>query len=388
MQPTIDDQYLTQTAADLVAIDSRNPSLTPGSPGEAEAAAYTARALTALGAEVTVYDAAPGRPNVIGRLRGRGGGPTLLLNAHLDTVGVDGMAAPFAATVRDGRLYGRGSQDMKGSLAAMLAAARALVDGGVTLAGDLLITGVADEEHASLGMVDLAQRVSADAAIVTEPTDMQLCRAHRGFAWFDVTAHGRAAHGSRYTEGVDAIMRMGRFLGLLDQLEQALRRRPPHPLVGTPSLHASLIRGGTEVSVYAASCTVTIERRTCPGETPAAAAAELQALCDRLHAADAGNRYTVTPGLARPPLEVAADAPLVRLVDDALAQRLGRTGPHVGASFWTDAAILAEAGVPALLLGPVGAGLHSAEEWVDLASLVDLAAVLAQTAVAFCGTAR
>ncbi|MFQ5436958.1 MAG: M20/M25/M40 family metallo-hydrolase [Anaerolineae bacterium] len=148
----------------------------------------------------------PGRWNVIGRLRGRGSGPSLMLNAHMDTVGVDGMTIdPFGGEVRDGRLYGRGSQDMKGSLAAMIAAAKALVDGGIELGGDLIIAAVADEEYASIGTEDLVKHPEyrTAAAIVTEPTDMVICRAHRGFIWFNVDTFGRAAHGSRFTEGID-----------------------------------------------------------------------------------------------------------------------------------------------------------------------------------------
>lgn len=380
----IDESYLTQTLVDLVRIDSSNPALTPGAPGEAAVGEAMAAAMRALGLEVAVYTLGPQRVNVVGVRRGRGGGRSLLWNGHLDTVGVQGMADPFAAEIRDGRLYGRGSQDMKGSLAAMLAAVKALNDAGVTLDGDLIVTGVADEEHASLGMEDLVRHYYADAAIVTEPTDLAICRAHRGFAWFRVEATGRAAHGSRYTEGVDAIMHMGRFLAELDQLEQALRARPAHPLAGPPSLHASTIQGGTELSVYPAHCVLEMERRTAPGETVEQATQELQAICDRLHAADPSVHLTVTPFLARGPFAIDQDAPIVQVVERHLAQRLGRTPAHVGASFWTDAALLAEAGIPTVILGPVGQGLHSAEEWVDLHSLADLASVLAATAVEFC----
>lgn len=384
MQLSIDATYLTQTLIDLVQIDSRNPSLTPDSPGEMAVAAYTAQRLRDLGLEVFAYDVAPNRPNVVGILRGSGGGKSLLLNAHMDTVGTEGMAAPFSAEIRDGKLYGRGSQDMKGSLAAMLAAAKAIVDRGIVLSGDLLITAVADEEYISIGTDDLVKRFSADAAIVTEPTDMRLCRAHRGFIWYTVTSVGRAAHGSRYDEGVDAIMRMGRFLHELDKLEQELRRRPPHPLVGTPSLHAAMIAGGTEISVYAAQCTLQVERRTNPGETVAQATAELETLCQRVNATDTTNQLAVTVDFSRPAFEIAANRPVVQVVEQAMSKRLGKAEPHVGATFWTDAAILAATGIDTVLLGPVGAGLHSAEEWVDLQSVSDLAAVLAETAHTFC----
>ncbi len=280
---SIDKDYLLKITQELVQINSVNPTLTPDGKGEAEIGAYVAEKLKELGLEVTTSEIAPGRVNTVGVLKGSGGGKSLLLNAHLDTVGVEGMSIdPFGGELRDGRVYGRGAQDMKGSLAAMLAAVKAIVDAGITLRGDLLITGVADEEHSSIGTEALVKEFKADGAIVTEPTDMHLCRAHRGFIWFEVETIGRAAHGSRYKEGIDANMRMGRFLAELEKLEQELLHREPHELAGPPSLHAAMIQGGTEISKYAAHCKLTIERRTIPGETVESATAELQEIIDRL----------------------------------------------------------------------------------------------------------
>ena len=385
----IDQNYLLTRLVEMVQIDSRNPSLTAGAPGEAEMAQYMADHLADLGLAVSVFEPEKGRPNVIGILKGTGGGRSLLLNAHMDTVGFEGMDAPLSAELRDGRLYGRGSQDMKGSLAAILAAVKALVDSGVQLAGDVMVTAVSDEEYASIGSEDIVKHFSADAAIVTEPTDMALCRAHRGFIWYQVTTHGRAAHGSRYQEGIDANMRMGRFLARLDELEQSLRKGPhqrmgTHHLAGPPSLHASLLQGGTELSIYAAQCTLKLERRTIPGETAESTQAELAAIIETLAAEDATFQATLQPLFERPPFEVEAHAPIVQVMDQVMAEKLGQRRPHVGATFWTDAAIFAAAGIETALLGPVGAGLHSAVEWVDVQSLNDLAAVLAGVCVEYC----
>ena len=328
---------------------------------------------------------APGRVNTVGVLKGSGGGLSLLLNAHMDTVGVEGMAIdPFGGELREGRVYGRGAQDMKGSLAAMIAAAKAIVDAGITLRGDLLITAVADEEHSSTGTAALIKEFRADGAIVTEPTDMHLCRAHRGFIWFEVETIGRAAHGSRYAEGIDANMRMGRFLTELEKLEQELLQRTPHELAGPPSLHAALIQGGTEISKYAARCKLTIERRTVPGETVEGATAELQEIIDRLAEQDSTFKATVKASFWREPFEVPVDAKIVQIMDNVLDARLGHHPEHTGQTFWTDAALIADAGMETVLLGPTGYGLHSAEEWVEMDSVVDLAYVLAATAIQYC----
>ena len=385
MKFLIDHTCVIQTLADLVRINSVNPSLSADGKGEAQVGAYIAAALKTLGLEVTTYEIEPGRVNVVGILKGTGNGRSLLLNAHMDTVGVEGMMIdPFGAESREGRLYGRGAQDMKGSLAATLGATKALVDGNAALAGDLLVTAVADEEYASIGTEDLVKRVTADAAIVTEPTNLTICRAHRGFIWYDVETFGRAAHGSRYKEGIDANMRMGRFLAGLDQLEQELRHRPAHPLAGPPSLHAARIQGGAEISIYAAHCLLQMERRTIPGETEEQATAELQAIIDQLAADDSTFKATVKPTFQREPFEIDTDAHIVQTLEQAMVKRLGHQPAHTGQTFWTDAALLAAAGIETVLLGPIGYGLHSAEEWVDVQSVMDLAAILAETAVAYC----
>jgi acetylornithine deacetylase len=260
---------------------------------------------------------------------------------------------------------------------------KALKDAGVELAGDLIVTAVADEEHLSMGTEALLKEYTADAAIVTEPTNLELVRAHRGFIWYRVETLGRAAHGSRYNEGIDANMRMGRFLAALDELEQDLRRRNPHPLVGVPSLHAPLIAGGTEISTYSSHCELKIERRTAPGETTARATGEIRDIIDRLAAQDPTFKATLEVTAERPPFEIAEGAPIVRTAARAIERRLGRPAVHGGASFWSDAALFAAAGIDTILLGPAGAGLHAAEEYVDLASTADLAYILAETALDF-----
>lgn len=380
----VDRRYLQETLARLIRINSVNPSLVPGAPGEAKIARFLAARLRALGAQVRLHEPAPGRTSVVGAFRGAGGGRSLMLNAHVDTVGVEGMAEPFSARVRNGRIYGRGSYDMKGSLAACLAAAKALRDAGVKLAGDLLIAAVADEEYASIGTADLLHHYRPNAAIVTEPTHLQLCLAHKGFVWLEVETLGRAAHGSRFDLGVDANLRMGRFLAELEKLEQQLRRRRPHPLVGPPSLHAALLAGGTGLSTYAARSTVKIERRTIPGETVAQVQREISAILARLRARDTSFRARMCTLLVREPFEVSGKAAVVRAVEAAATAVLGRRPSVCGQGPWMDAALLAAAGIETVVMGPTGGGAHAAEEWVELDSVEKLAAILAHAAIAYC----
>ncbi len=369
----------------LVGIDSVNPALVPGGAGERLIAAAVAAEMRALGLDVAVEEIAAGRFNAVGVLEGRTSGRTLMLCGHLDTVSVAGMTAPFEPAERDGRLYGRGAQDMKGGLAAMIGAARAIAESGGLAAGRLVVAAVADEEHGSLGAEALVRGWTADAAVVAEPTDLAVAIGHKGFASVQVDTEGRAAHGSRPLEGRDAILWMGRVLGRLEAQDRELQSRPPHPLLGTASLHASLIEGGREMSSYPDHCRLSLERRTLPGEPADLPQSEVEAI---LHALRTEDREFVAEArlmLARPPYETPAGHPLTVLLRDALG-RGGRPAPMVGMSFWTDAAILGEAGIPSVVFGPGGAGLHSLEEYVEIDQVLACRDVLADVALRFCAS--
>ena len=360
----------------LVAVDSRNPSLVPGAPGEALVATRLAEVLTDWGFAVQVQEVAPGRPNVIARIGPAGRSP-LVLNGHLDVVGTDGMThAPFTPVERDGRLYGRGANDMKGGVAAMcVAAARAAARGD--LASELIVTAVCDEEYQSLGTSALlAHGLQAAAAIVTEPTRLAICPAHKGFAWFEVALQGHAAHGSRPDVGVDAIAHAGLLLAALVAHEAETLASRSHPLLGAPSVHASTIAGGSGWSTYPAQCSLQLERRTIPGETGMSAAAELQQLLDTLAATRPHFAATLTTHTVQPPNDVPVDAPVVRALADAL--RAESLPPSVdGLSCWTDAALLTAAGIPAVCFGPGDiARAHADEEWVAVDDLHRATAVL------------
>jgi acetylornithine deacetylase len=348
---------------DLVAIDSVNPTLVPGARGEADIARRLADELRSLGLTVEIADASPGRPNVVGVLEGRRAGRSLMLCGHTDTVGVTGMPKPFTPDIRDGKLFGRGAQDMKGGVAAMVGVARAIVESGGLERGRLVIAAVADEEHSSLGADQLVKTWRADAAVVTEPTGLDVAVAHKGFQWVAVETRGRAAHGSRPRDGRDAIMRMGRVLTRLERLEKKLRYGASHELLGTASLHASIIDGGEELSSYPARASLQFERRTLPGEPANVALTEIVTILDELRREDAEFEADAHMVFGREGYEIAPSSPLPDALIKA-ASHVGGTPRRVGMTFWTDAAILGSAGIPTVLFGPGGAGLHSTEEYV------------------------
>ena len=364
---------------DLVSIDSVNPSLVPGARGEGEIAAAVARHMRDLGLQVHVEEVATGRPNVIGVLEGLVPGPTLMFCGHLDTVGVEGMAAPFTPVERDGRLFGRGSQDMKSGVAAMIDAVRVASSRGFTR-GRIVVAAVVDEEYASIGADALVTRWKADLAVVTEPTDLKIGVAHKGFAWLDVETRGRAAHGSRPRDGRDAIVRMGRVLQRLEALDRDLQSRPPHPLIGTASLHASIISGGQELSSYPDRCVLQMERRTLTGESGEDAEREMHGILESLAREDREFEAEARLTFARPAYEIPAGHPLPGSIAAALASG-GLPAETVGMSFWTDAAVLGSAGIPTVLFGPGGAGLHGREEYVIVADVITCRDVLAKLAL-------
>jgi acetylornithine deacetylase len=372
----------SELLAQLVAIDSINPDLVPSGAGEGAIARFVADWLERAGLEVEMDEPAPGRPSVIGIARGSGGGRSLMLNAHMDTVGVAGMERPHEPIIKDNRLYGRGAFDMKGGLAAiMLAAARVKQQ---HLRGDLIVTAVSDEEYASIGTSSIVKQWHADAAIVTEPTGLDICVAHKGFVWLEVETQGVAAHGSLPKVGVDAIAKMGKVLVGLEELDHSLRSRPSHRLLESGSLHASLISGGQELSSYPERCLLSIERRTIPGETLASVEAQIRAILDLASASDPSFKASLRTTLIREAFEVAEDAPIVQVVRRQAVARLAYKPEIVGSMAWMDSAILSAAGIPTVIFGPGGEGAHAVVEWVDLQEVEQCVEVLVVCAGEFC----
>ena len=385
MNISIDREYVVQTLQDMVRINSVNAGLVPGGAGEQEMAEYMGAQMRALGLEVSVYELAPRQWNTVGVLKGSAGGRSLMLTGHMDTVGVGEMTDPFSGEIRDNRLYGRGACDMKCGLAAILGAVKALRDAGIKPAGDLYVAGAADEEYLSSGSEQLSAAHRVDGVVVAEPSGFTIVRAHKGFIWFEVKTFGVAAHGSDYEGGVDAITHMGRFLVELDKLAHSQQNSQPYPLLGPPSLHASLIEGGIELSTYPSACTVKIEWRTVPGQTEEQLRAMLQEIIDRLQAEDAAFKAEVKTLFVRYPFQVPEDAPIVDCVRRQAQSVRGEEPEFIGMGGWADTSLFERAGMDALMFGPEGDGAHASEEWADLEALVSAAGVFAAVILDFCG---
>ena len=381
----IDRDFVLENLRKLIRIDSRNPALEDGAPGEWEIARYVEAQLAALeGWRTDFHDLGERRANVIGVRPGTAGGPSLMVNVHLDTVGVAGMRNPFSGEARDGKVFGRGAQDTKGGLAAVLGVARALAEDGTTVAGDLVLAFVADEEHESIGTTDLVARVRPDAAIVVEPSDLDVCIAHRGFGVFRLRTRGRAAHGGRPELGVDANLHMGLALAELDRLRERWGSRHRHPGLGPATLHVPLIRGGRGLYMYADECTADLECRTVPGQSADGVLGELRAVFSGLAGSVDDFAGTVEPVLWRSPYEIDPDRPIVRALVAAAEQVRGEPTGLITHPWWEDSGLLGEAGIDTVIIGPRGNGLHTDEEWVDADSVVALAEILRRTVVTYC----
>jgi acetylornithine deacetylase len=380
----IDETFITKTLIDLVGINSVNPNLESYGAGEEEIGLYIDRLLQSFGIETELVLLVPKRVNVIGIINGSGEGRSLMLNAHTDTVGIESMDNPFSAEIKGGKLYGRGAYDMKGSIAAILGVAKAITDHGIKLPGDLILSFVADEEYESIGAQDLVKYYKTDSAIVTEPTDLNVCIAHRGFGIYEVKTQGKIAHGGCHQEGIDANTKMGLFLVELEKLAKKLPDEKFHPLCGHASLHVPLIHGGQSLFIYSGGCTIQVERRTLPGEIEMNVLEELQEIIDILAERDRNFHATVKPLIWRSPYEISPDVQIVSTVKKSARRVLGYNPSYIGHTWWEDSAIIGKNGTDVVIIGPKGGGIHQETEWVEVKSVVDLSTILLETVFDYC----
>ena len=399
---SVDEGEARRLLAELVAIDTTNPSLVRGGAGEHKAAEYLRKHLQELGLQARLDGVAPGRPNVIGVLPAtakdmqqatietaaspfdvRHG---LMINGHTDVVGSAGMdGLPFSVRFDGDRAYGRGAVDCKGGIVMGLLALASVKKSGAELQRSVLFTGVTDEEYASVGSEDVAKRYTSDAAVIVEPTGLSLCVAHKGFSWVTIETIGHAAHGSRYEEGIDAIVNMGKVLVEVDKMGKQYLMEEEHPLVGHRSIHASLVEGGKELSTYPDRCKAQFERRTLPDEDPRGIVQEMEAIIERLSAADPLFQARIRLDFIRHGYEVDREEPIVKALAAAASSVTGAQPAYIGSGGWMDSAVLGARGIPTVIFGPSGVGAHAREEWVLISSILTGAQVLAATIVDFCG---
>lgn len=383
----INESKLLQLLQDLIRIESVNPSLTTEGKGESEIAQYIGNYLEKIGLIVNYQKLDINRTNVIGILEGSGKGKTIMLNGHTDTVTASGMEIePFKPRYEKGKVYGRGSYDMKGGLASQIMAVQSIIESNKKLKGNVMLSFVADEEYASLGTEKLIEEYSADAAIVCEPTNLLIMIAHKGYAWIKVGVYGKAAHGSLSGFGIDAIVKAGKFLVKLENMEKNILSQKKHPLLSSPSVHASLINGGIELSTYPDYCEIQLERRTLPGEDREYVIQEINDLIKKLKEEDGKFNADFDVFFYRSPLEIPREQPIVESLNKACNNILKRKSRFSGHSGWTDAALLNDAGIPTVLFGPKGVGAHGLTEYVYFKSVVLTAYILISTIVDFCNS--
>ena len=350
----------------LIALPSVNPAFLPARhpyAGEQRMADFLAAVAARAGLDVEMQRVLPGRANVIARLRPRNKiRRTILLAPHLDSVGADGTK--FIPQRKNGRVYGRGACDTKGSVAAMLAALGELAGSNSRpQETEIVFAGLVDEEHAQAGSRALVKsRFKADLAIVGEPTRLQVVTAHKGSLWLQLETRGRAAHGATPWRGQNAVHEMARIVDWLETDYAAQLRRRQHPLLGPGTVNVGTISGGTQPNIVPDRCTITVDRRTLPGETEAGVRRELAA---RLRAQKLTAKIGSTKLAPALPLETDRRLPLVR----QFLRSTGQTRP-VGVDFFCDAAVLSAGGIPSVVFGPGDiAQAHTTDEWISLASL-------------------
>ena len=381
----VNEREVEDLLSDLVRIDSVTPWLIPDGAGEGDIARFIAGWLAPLGVEVELEEVEPGRPNLIARLPGSGGGRSLCLNAHSDTVGYANWADRALHPERRGdHLIGVGVADDKSGCAVGLLALRDLARSGSRLRGDVVLACTIDEEGSSIGTMDLLRRHHYDGAIVLEPHEVELVVVeHQGFGWLDIVVHGKPAHGSAPDEGIDAIVHMAQVIDGLAALDARFKAHPD-PRNGRTVLHTGTIIGGTDYATYPSQATLGIEIGTQPGETMAARVADIEAIFADCRTRLPGFAAEIRIQVERDPFKAEGHEVLLAAAQAASTRAFGRPLREVGLNAWADAALMQAAGIPTILFGPTGSNYHAPDEWVSLTSCVQAVEIVTATAADFC----
>ena len=383
------DAQIEQLLSDLVRIESVTPWLIPDGVGEAALQRFIADWMADLpGVEVWFEEVAPGRPNLFARLTGAGGGPSLLLNSHADTVGYGNWRDRALTPIRDGdRLIGLGVADDKSSCAIGMLALRSLVERGVRLKGDLIVATTVDEEGASIGTFHMLERHRPDAILVLEPERLDdVVVEHQGFGWIDIVVHGRAAHGSDPDQGIDAIVHMAEVIRRLKVLDNTGfgRGADGGSMSGRTVFHTGTIRGGTDYATYPSSCVLGIEIGTQPGEHLSDRVREIQAIFDEVRSIYPGFRGEVNVQIDREPFMPQGYEALFDAIVESAEPVLGRRPRATGLNAWGDSGLCSAAGIPTLCYGVDGGNFHAPDEWVSMPEMVAAVEIVERAIERFC----
>jgi succinyl-diaminopimelate desuccinylase len=377
----IDEKEASMLVQEMVRIPSVNP---PGN--EAEIGRYYFKKIREAGLDAGTFESLTHRPNVIGRLKGTEGHSSLMFNGHLDVVPPGDLnrwtVEPFGGEMSDGRVYGRGSADMRGGLAAMILAAKAIRESGVELRGDLLLTAVVDEEVTGRGANDLVNKgYVSDMVVVCEPTGLKPLRAHKGILWLEITTLGKAVHSSRVSSrgvfgDVNAIYKMTDVIRALQDHLAVLERRSD-PVVGNPTISVGTIEGGSKTNIVPDRCTISVDRRVLPYEDPDAAKAEVKEILRQLGAADPEMKIRIHVVASRRGAVTPADAAIVRLSKTAAEEVLGEEVEVSGSPATSDMEVFVNrVGVPTVMLGPGRIGTaHIVDEYIEIDQVVAAAKI-------------
>lgn len=380
---SLDSETVVSTLADLISIKSVNPRY-PSGTGEADLAEYIGAFLKKNSIPCSFQPVMNGRSNVIGKIEGKPNGLTIVLEAHMDTATEVGMAAPFDPVRKGNLMYGRGSCDTKGGLAAMLHAMKKIAETKSRPSASVILVAAVDEEFSFQGVLKfLESGVKADGAIVAEPTDLQLVVASKGALRFRLQTSGRTAHSSRPELGVNAINKMARLILAMEQKGLPLYSKTKHPLLGAPTMNIGMIHGGVQVNQVPEICAIQVDRRLLPGESRETVWSEFEEMIRELCEADPELHIEMTPVLEDPPLETRPTERIVQVALQSL-RAMGREESPIGVPYGSDASKLARAGIPSIIWGPGSIDqAHSAHEHVPLDQVVLAAELYARTILEF-----
>lgn len=383
MSSAIRTDEVMRTLQDLISINSVNPCF--GGPGESQISEYLTEFLRKIDVPYRRQEVWPGRFNIIGEVSGSEPERVIVFEAHMDTASTEGMTVePFTPLQKENRMYGRGACDTKSGLAAMLHALKAVRQAGEKARASIVLAAVVDEEHAFGGVLKLVQGLSAQGAVVAEPTELMPAVASKGCLRWRIKVRGKAAHSSKPHLGVNAISQMSHIIQKIENELAPLLSSRSHPLLGSPTLNIGTIQGGVQVNFVPDSCIISVDRRLVPGETRQSAYGEIENILGRMRASDPALEAEMeAPMLEDEPLETSPDAHIAQVALNSVRNVLG-AGSFVGVPFGSDAGKLSRAGVLAVILGPGSIDkAHAPDEFVEVGQVYDAAHIYRQMMVAF-----